>query len=66
MSSEERKDVLSRSFLVLVIVRNESRRLFWSFFGVPLRSRICHIPYDREHTYQGTETVIDYLLEVSE
>ena len=63
MSSEERKEVLSRSFLVLVIVRNESKRLFWSFFGVPLRSRIYHISHGREHTYE-LRMVIGYLLEV--
>ena len=40
MSSEERKDVLSSSGLVLVIVRKESRRSFCAAFGVPLRSRI--------------------------
>jgi hypothetical protein len=40
ISRAERNDVLSRSVLVLVMVRNESRRLFCSSFGVPLRSRI--------------------------
>lgn len=40
MSRAERNDVLSRSVLVLVTVRNESRRLFCSAFGVPFRSRI--------------------------
>lgn len=40
MSSEDRNDVLSSSVFVLVIVKNESRRLFWSFRGVPLRSKI--------------------------
>jgi len=40
ISRAERNDVLSRSVLVLVMVRNESRRLFCSSFGVPFRSRI--------------------------
>lgn len=40
MSREERKEVLSRSVLVLVMVRKESRRLFWVDLGVPLRSKI--------------------------
>lgn len=40
MSKEVRNDVFSRSVLVLVMVRNESRRLFCSALGVPLRSRI--------------------------
>jgi len=40
MSSDDRKEVLARSVLVLVMVRKESRRLFWTVFGVPLRSRI--------------------------
>lgn len=40
ISRAERNDVLSRSVLVLVMVRNESRRLFCSAFGVPFRSRI--------------------------
>lgn len=43
ISRDVRKDVLSRSVLVLVIVRNESRRLFCSVLGVPFRSRICRI-----------------------
>jgi hypothetical protein len=42
MSSEERKEVLSRSVLVLVMERKESNRLFWTDFGVPLRSRIYY------------------------
>lgn len=41
MSSEDRKEVVSSSFLVLVMVKNESRRLFCSSLGVPFRSRIC-------------------------
>jgi hypothetical protein len=40
ISRAERNDVLSKSVLVLVIVRNESRRLFCSIFAVPFRSRI--------------------------
>jgi hypothetical protein len=40
MSKELRNDVLSRSVFVLVMVRNESRRLFCSILGVPFRSRI--------------------------
>jgi len=40
MSKDVRNDVLSSSVLVLVIVRKESRRLFCSVLGVPLRSRI--------------------------
>ena len=40
ISRAERNDVLSRSVLVLVMVRNESRRLFCAVFGVPFRSRI--------------------------
>jgi hypothetical protein len=40
ISRDVRNEVLSRSVLVLVTVRNESRRLFCSIFGVPLRSRI--------------------------
>lgn len=40
MSSDDRKDVLSRCVLVLVMVRKESRRLFCVAFGVPFRSRI--------------------------
>ena len=40
MSSDDRKEVLSKSVLVLVIVRKESRRLFWTAFGVPFRSKI--------------------------
>jgi hypothetical protein len=40
MSRADRNEVLSRSVLVLVMVRNESRRLFCSAFGVPFRSRI--------------------------
>lgn len=40
MSSDERKDVLSRSVFVLVIVRKESRRLFSIALGVPFKSRI--------------------------
>jgi len=40
ISRAERNDVLSKSVLVLVIVRKESRRLFCSIFGVPFRSRI--------------------------
>jgi hypothetical protein len=40
MSREERKDVDSRSVLVLVIVRKVSSKAFCAAFGVPLRSRI--------------------------
>ena len=40
MSSDVKKDVLSRSLLVLVIVRKESSRSFCSALVVPLRSRI--------------------------
>lgn len=40
MSNDERNEVLSRSVLVLVTVKNESRRLFCSVLGVPFRSRI--------------------------
>lgn len=40
MSREERKDVLSKSVFVLVMVRNESRRVFCCALGVPLMSRI--------------------------
>lgn len=40
ISSEERKDVLSRSVFVLVIVRKESRRLFSMALGMPFKSRI--------------------------
>lgn len=40
MSREERKEVLSSSDFVLVIVRKESRRSFCAAFGVPFRSRI--------------------------
>ena len=43
ISKDVRKDVFSRSILVLVMVRNESRRLFCSILGVPLRSRICRV-----------------------
>jgi mannitol-specific phosphotransferase system IIBC component len=38
MSREDRNDVVSRSVLVLVIVRKETRTLFCSAFEVPLRS----------------------------
>lgn len=38
MSNEERKDELSSSLLVLVIVTKESNKLFCSVRGVPLRS----------------------------
>ena len=41
MSSDDKKDAVSSSGLVLVIVRNESSSPFCSVFGVPLRSRIC-------------------------
>jgi hypothetical protein len=44
MSREERKDVLSKSVFVLVIVRNESRRAFCCALGVPLISRILAAP----------------------
>ncbi len=40
MSSEERKDVLSSSGFVLVMVRKESSRSFCAAFSVPLRSII--------------------------
>ena len=40
MSSDDRKEVLSKSVLVLVIVKKESRRLFCTAFGVPFRSKI--------------------------
>lgn len=40
ISRDDRNDVLSRSVLVLVMVRNESRRLFCSDRGVPFKSRI--------------------------
>ena len=40
MSSEDRKEVLSSSGFVLVMVRKESRRSFCAALGVPLRSRI--------------------------
>lgn len=40
ISKDVRKEVVSRSVFVLVMVRNESRRLFCSILGVPLRSRI--------------------------
>ena len=40
MSRDERKDVLSKSVLVLVMVRNESRSVFCCALGVPLMSRI--------------------------
>lgn len=40
ISRAERNDVLSRSVLVLVMVRNESRRLFCPVFGVPFKSSI--------------------------
>jgi hypothetical protein len=32
--------VLSNSFLVLVVIRKESRRLFCSALGVPFKSKI--------------------------
>jgi len=41
ISSDDKKDAVSSSGLVLVIVRNESSSPFCSAFGVPLRSRIC-------------------------
>ena len=41
MSNDVKKDVLSRSLLVLVIVKKESKRSFCSALVVPLRSRIC-------------------------
>jgi hypothetical protein len=41
ISSDDRNEVLSSSSFVLVMVRNESRRLFCSARGVPLRSRTC-------------------------
>ena len=40
MSRDDMNEVLSSSFLVLVMVKNESRRLLCSGRGVPLRSRI--------------------------
>jgi hypothetical protein len=40
MSRDDRNDVLSSSFLVLVMVRNESRRLLCSGRGVPFKSKI--------------------------
>jgi hypothetical protein len=40
ISKEDRNEVDSRSCLVLVMVRNESRILFCSALGVPFRSRI--------------------------
>jgi hypothetical protein len=50
ISSDERKDVLSKSVLVLVIVRKESRRLFSMALGVPFKSRIYrnHFSIQRE------------------
>ena len=44
ISSDDKKDAVSSSGLVLVIVRNESSNPFCSVFGVPLRSRICEGP----------------------
>jgi hypothetical protein len=44
MSRDDRKDVLSRSVFVLVMVRNESRRAFCCALGVPLMSRIFRVP----------------------
>ena len=41
ISSDDKKEAVSSSGLVLVIVRNESSNPFCSVFGVPLRSRIC-------------------------
>jgi hypothetical protein len=40
MSRDDRNDVLSSSFLVLVMVRNESRRPLCSGRGVPFKSKI--------------------------
>lgn len=40
MSRDDRNDVLSSSFLVLVMVKNESSKLPCSGKGVPFRSRI--------------------------
>jgi hypothetical protein len=40
MSRDDRNDVLSSSFLVLVMVKNESRRLLCSGRGVPFKSKI--------------------------
>jgi hypothetical protein len=45
ISKEDRNDVDSRSCLVLVMVRKESRMLFCSALGVPFRSRIFSQPY---------------------
>jgi len=42
MSKEDKKDVLSSSGLVLVIVRKESSKALCWAFGAPLRSRICN------------------------
>ena len=41
MSRDDKKEVVSSSFLVLVMVRKESNRLFWSGLAVPFKSRIC-------------------------
>ena len=41
ISRDDKNDVLSSSSFVLVMVRNESRRLFCSARGVPLRSKTC-------------------------
>jgi hypothetical protein len=40
ISRDERNDVLSSSVFVLVMVKNESRRLLCSDRGVPFRSKI--------------------------
>ena len=43
MSRDDKNEVLSSSLLVLVMVKNESRRLLCSGRGVPFRSRIYDI-----------------------
>ena len=40
MSRDDKNDVLSSSLLVLVMVKNESRRLLCSGRGVPFKSKI--------------------------
>ena len=45
MSKEDKKDVLSSSGLVLVIVRKESSRALCWAFGAPLRSKIYNVKF---------------------
>ena len=61
MSKDDRKEELSRSVFLLVIVKNESMRSFCCVLGVPLRSRIW------SRVNKGNQVVfMTYLLEVRE